>query len=75
MIVGQIMGYDYPIVAPVLAGALNTVLVAAVALIIGLAVGILFGIVSCNKYKSWCSWPIQLYVLVIRGTPFVCSCY
>lgn len=52
-----------------LAGALNTVLVAAVALIIGLAVGILFGIVSCNKYKSWHFWPIPLYVLVVRGTP------
>ena len=50
-------------------GLINTMIVAIAALGIGLLGGIVFGLLSCNKYKSWYSIPISLYVLVIRGTP------
>ena len=50
-------------------GLVNTVGVAFAALGIGLLGGIVFGLLSCNKYKSWYTIPINLYVLVIRGTP------
>jgi len=50
-------------------GLINTMIVAIAALGIGLLGGIVFGLLSCNKYKSWYSIPINLYVLIIRGTP------
>ena len=50
-------------------GLVNTVIVAFVALGIGLVGGVLFGLLSCNKYKSRYTVAINLYVLVIRGTP------
>lgn len=50
-------------------GLLNTMVVASIALCIGLIGGTICGFLSCNKYKSWYSVPINIYVLIIRGTP------
>lgn len=50
-------------------GLFNTLIVASVGLSIGIIGGIVCGLLSCNKYKSWYTFPITIYVLVIQGTP------
>jgi His/Glu/Gln/Arg/opine family amino acid ABC transporter permease subunit len=54
-----------------LSGTITTILVALASFCIGLFGGTIFGILSCDHYKSWFSLPINLYVLIIRGTPVV----
>ncbi len=62
----SLLWHSFPLL---LTGALTTLVVATCALCIGLIGGVIFGFLSCAKYKSWWSIPINAYVLVIRGTP------
>ncbi len=53
-----------------LKGLKMTVAVAGLGLIIGTLFGFLLGILRASD-KKWLTWPIGVYVALIRGTPFI----
>jgi polar amino acid transport system permease protein len=53
-----------------LKGLMMTVAVAGLGLIFGTVLGFVVGILRSRKSR-WLTWPIGIYVAMIRGTPFV----